>query len=84
MARFVQITAYAKDSTQYASASPMLVNADNMVNVTNANLRSKMSVPSASGSINSQYVENDPDNNSGARHTYLIGETLGTLVTESA
>lgn len=84
MARLIPITAYAKDSTSYVSASPMALSTDSIVVVQNASQANKKSNPAASGSINSRIVVNDKFNNSGEDHSYLVGETIATLVTASA
>jgi hypothetical protein len=84
MARLITTTVYAKDSTVFASPSTMALNCDFFVNVQNASLKSKMSVPAASGSINTSIITNEPMNNSGERHDYLIAETLSAIVTASA
>ena len=84
MAKFVLVTAYGVNSTAYASASPMLLNSDNLVFASNANTKQKQAVPSASTSINTAYVENDELNNAGQRNTYLLGEALAALVTASS
>lgn len=84
MARLVLATVYSKDSTTFASASPMALNADYFINVQNASLKVKQSNPAASGSINSYIITNEPIDNSAERHDYLIGETIATLITASA
>lgn len=84
MARLLSITAYAEDSTVYASASPMAINCENIKSVINASTGVKKSVPAASGSINSVIKLNTEDDNSGVNHTYLVGESIATLVTASA
>lgn len=84
MARLVIVTAWSEDSTVYPSASPMALNADLFKSVRNASLQLKQSIPSASGVINSQIQLNSQDNNEGTNHTYLVQETIATIVTASA
>lgn len=85
MARLISVTAYAINSTSFnGAASPMLINADDIVKVTNATLSAKQSVPSASGSINSAIVYNAMYANQNETNSVLVGETLSTLVTASA
>lgn len=84
MARLVLATVYAKDSSSYVSASPMAINADRIIVVQNASQANKKSNPAASGSINSRIVVNDEFNNAGEDHSYLVGETIATLITASA
>lgn len=84
MARLIAITAYAKDSASYVSASPMALSTDSIVVVQNASQANKKSNPAASGSINSRIVVNDKFNNAGEDHSYLVGESIATLVTASA
>lgn len=84
MARLISTTVYAKDSTVFASPSTMALNCDFFVNVQNASLSNKQSVPAASGSINTSIITNEPIENSADRHLYLISETLAAIVTASA
>lgn len=84
MSRLISITAYAKDSTQFVSASPMVLNSDAIILAENASLHQRQSNPAASGSINTAITANYLQNNEGERHTFLISEVLSTLVTESA
>ncbi len=83
MARIIPVTAYARDTTQFSSASPMGLNVVDFVRVTNATTSQKKSVPSASGSINTAIVTNEPTDNSSENHDYLVAETLAALVTAS-
>lgn len=84
MSKLILTTAYAKDSTNYSSASPILLTSESIVRVENASLAMKRSVPAASGSINSVILTNPELNNAGERQTYLVGETLAQLVTASS
>lgn len=84
MARLISITAYTRDSDAYSSASPMALNANDFVRVTNATMGQKKSNPAASGSINTAIVTNEPTQNARESHDYLISETLAALVTASA
>lgn len=83
MARLVTVTAYAVNSTAFESASPMTFPADNIVRISNASLKAKMSVPAASGSINSAFVVDIHQDNSTTQSSYLIAETQATIVTAS-
>lgn len=84
MARLIQLTSYAKDSTVYASASVQLIHADSIKMADNASLGQKKAFPSASNNINSVVYVNTGTNNEGQDHVYFVGETLATLITESA
>jgi|HubBroStandDraft_5_1064220.scaffolds.fasta_scaffold33794_4 hypothetical protein len=84
MARLVSVTAYAKDSTAYSSASPLALNADNIKFVTNASTSLRQKFPAASGSINSVIMVNDESSNAGQDHEYIVAETISALVTASA
>lgn len=84
MARLIAITAYAVDSTTYASASPMAIGTDSIVNIQNATLTLKKQFPSASANINTRIRVNTDTNNEGEAHVYLVSETIAALVTASA
>lgn len=81
--KLINVTVYAKDTTQYTSASPQCVQADAIQFAGNASLAQKQSVPSASGSINSFVKLNYADENSGQNHVWLINEAYTTLTTNS-
>lgn len=83
MGKLISVTAYAKNSTPYVSASPNAIQEDWIKFATNASLQQKQSVPSASSSINTALNINFNDNNTGENSVWLIGETLSTLVTNS-
>lgn len=84
MARLVLATAYTQGSTVFNSASPMALNCDDFIRVTNATLSQKQSNPSASGSINSAILTSQAVNNSAEEQVYLVNETVAALITASA
>lgn len=83
MGKLIAITGYVLDTTVYASASPMAIQADHIKFAANASPGQKKSNPAASGSINTVVYANWPSNNEGENHVILIGELQSTLVTNS-
>lgn len=83
MGKLLALTAYALDATQYASASPMTIQADNITITRSASLAQKQSNPAASASINTAVYANYRSENEGQSHVILVSETQAALVTAS-
>lgn len=84
MSKLISLTVWAKDATQYASASTQAYNSDTILHVDLASTAQKKSYPAASGSINSAITLNYLSNNTGERHSLLVQDALATIVTGSA
>lgn len=84
MGKLISVTAYVLDSTPFASASLMAINADHFSRpAQNASTAQKQSNPAASGSINTIIYANWPSNNEGENHVILVSDSVATIVAGS-
>ena len=83
MGKLIQFTAYTNNSTQYSPSITIIINEDEVITARIATTAQKQTFPSASQNINTWLVTNEYSDNAQLRNGYLIGEQLGTLITES-
>lgn len=80
MGRIIPVTVYWKDSAPitnpYTSACVQAFQADDVILVATATTAQKMSVPAASGSINTAITMNYDSNNAGERHVWYVGDSI--------
>jgi len=83
MAQLISVSVMSKDSTNLSPSAIYAIPGDQIKFVTAATTNQKKGYPAASQGINTAVHVNDPNNNSGENHIYLVNDLVATIVSGS-
>lgn len=83
MATLISITAFVKDSTTLSPSTNYAIPTEHIKFAVAATANQQHAYPAASQGIITAVHTNEPDNNSGENHVYLVNNTVASIVSAS-